>query len=69
MAQDMTISYSALEHYILDTLRTRFRQGATIAELAQATTLPPGTLVAGCLWRRRVSRGVLSSSQAALTLL
>ena len=50
MAQDTTISYSALEHYILDTLRNRFRQGTTIAELAQATTLPRGTVRMGLQW-------------------
>ncbi len=48
--QDKTISYSALEHYILDTLRNRFRQGTTIAELAQATTLPLGTVRMGLQW-------------------
>ena len=48
--QDKTSSYSALEHYILDILGTRFRRGATIADLAQATTLPPGTLRMGMQW-------------------
>ena len=46
----MTIPYSALEHYLLDTLRNRFRQCATIADLAQATTLPPGTVRMGVQW-------------------
>ena len=50
MAQDTTISYSALEHHILDTLRNRFRQCATIAELAQATRLPSGTVRMGLQW-------------------
>ncbi len=50
MAQDTTISYSALEHHILDTLRNRLRQCATVAELAQATTLPPGTVRMGLQW-------------------
>jgi DNA-binding IclR family transcriptional regulator len=50
MAQDTTISYSALEHYILDTLRNRFGQCATIADLAQATRLPPGTVRMGMQW-------------------
>ncbi len=50
VAQDTTISYSALEHYILETLRHQFSQGATIAELAQATTLPPGTVHMGLQW-------------------
>ena len=50
MAQDKTISYSALEQYLLDTLRTRFRQGTTIAELAHATTLPRGTVRMGLQW-------------------
>ncbi len=50
MAQSTTTSYSALEHYILDTLRNRFRQRATIVDLAQATTLPPGTVRMGVQW-------------------
>ncbi len=50
MAQDTTISYSALEQYLLDTLRNRFWQGATIAELAQATGLPRGTVHMGLQW-------------------
>ncbi len=50
MAQDKTISYSALEYYLLDTLRNQVRQCATIAELAQATTLPPGTVHMGLQW-------------------
>ena len=50
MAQDTTISYSALEHYLLDTLRSRLRQCATIAELAQATALPRGTVRMGVQW-------------------
>ena len=50
MAQDTTVSYSALEHYLLDTLRNRLRQCATIAELAQATTLPSGTVRMGLQW-------------------
>ncbi len=50
MTQDTTTSYSALEHYLLDTLRYRLRQQATIAELAQATTLPPGTVRMGLQW-------------------
>ena len=49
MARETTNSYSALEHYILDTLRNRFRQGATMAELARATALPPGTVRMGLL--------------------
>ncbi len=50
MAQDTTISYSALEQYLLDTLRNQFTQGATIVELAQATTLPRGTVLMGLQW-------------------
>ena len=50
MVQNMTNSYSALEHHILDTLRNRFSQGTTIVELAQATTLPPGTVRMGLQW-------------------
>ena len=50
MAQDTTISYSALEHHILDTLQYRLRQCATIADLAQATTLPSGTVRMGVQW-------------------
>ncbi len=50
MAQDTTISYSALEQYLLDTLRNQFSQGATIVELAQATTLPRGTVHMGLQW-------------------
>ncbi len=50
MAQDTTISYSALEQYLLDTLRNQFSQGATIVELAQATTLPRGTVRMGLQW-------------------
>ena len=50
MVQDTTISYSALEQYLLDTLRNRFWQGATIAELARATALPPGTVRMGLQW-------------------
>ena len=50
MAQDTTILYSALEHYLLDTLRNRLRQCATIADLAQATTLPRGTVRMGVQW-------------------
>ena len=50
MAQDTTILYSSLEHYLLDTLRKRLRQCATIAELAQATALPQGTVRMGVQW-------------------
>ncbi len=50
MAQDRVVPYSALEQYLLDTLRNRFRQGATMAELAQATALPPGTVRMGLQW-------------------
>src|SRR5918998_2470042 len=50
MAQDTTLSYSALEQYLLDTLRNRLWQGATIAELAQATGLPRGTVHKGLQW-------------------
>ena len=50
VAQDRTSSYSALEHYLLDTLRNQFSQGATIADLAQATTLPRGTVHMGLQW-------------------
>ncbi len=50
MAQDRAVLYSALEQYLLDTLRNRFRQGATIAELARATTLPLGTVHMGLQW-------------------
>ena len=50
VAQDRTSSCSALEHYLLDTLRNQFSQGATIAELAQATTLPRGTVHMGLQW-------------------
>ena len=50
MAEGKTISYSALEQYILDILRNRFRQCATIADLAQVTTLPPGTVRMGVQW-------------------
>ncbi len=50
MVQEKTNSYSALEHYILDTLRNRFRQGATMAELARATALPPGTVRMELQW-------------------
>ena len=50
MAEGMTISHSALEHYLLDTLRNRLRRCATIADLAQATALPPGTVHMGLQW-------------------
>ncbi len=50
MAQDTTISYSALEQYLLDTMRNLARQCATIVELAQATALPPGTVRMGLQW-------------------
>ena len=50
MAQNVTSSYSALEHHILDTLQNWFRQGATIAELAQAAALPLGTVHMGLQW-------------------
>ncbi len=50
MARDATNSYSALEHHILDTLRNRLRRCATIVELAQATTLPLGTVRMGLQW-------------------
>ena len=50
MAQDTTNSYSALEHYILDTLRNQVMQQATIMDLAQATTLPPCTVRMGLQW-------------------
>ena len=50
VAQDRTISCSALEHYLLDTLRNQFREGVTIAELAHATTLPRGTVHMGLQW-------------------
>ncbi len=46
----MTNSYSALEQYLLDTLRNRFWQGATIADLARATGLPLGTVRMGLQW-------------------
>jgi DNA-binding IclR family transcriptional regulator len=48
--ENTTNSYSALEHHILDTLQNRFRQGATIADLAQATGLPLGTVRMGLQW-------------------
>ena len=41
---------SALEQYILTVLRNRFWQGATIADLARATGLPPGTVRMGLQW-------------------
>ncbi len=50
MAQDRAVPYSALEQYLLDTLRNRFWQGATIADLAQATGLPLGTVHMGLQW-------------------
>ena len=50
MAQNMTNSYSALEHHILGTLRNQSGQCATVAELAQATTLPSGTVRMGVQW-------------------
>jgi DNA-binding IclR family transcriptional regulator len=50
MRRDKTISYSALEFYLLDTLRNRLGRCATIAELAQATTLPTGTVHMGLQW-------------------
>ena len=50
MAQDTTLSYSALEQYLLDTLRYRLRQPVTISELAQSTRLPPGTVRMGLQW-------------------
>ncbi len=49
MKQD-TLAYSALEQYLLVSLRNRFRQGATIAEIAQATALPLGTVRMGVQW-------------------
>ncbi len=50
MAQDRAVQYSALEQYLLDTLRNRFWQGATIADLVQATGLPSGTMRMGLQW-------------------
>ncbi len=50
VAQDTTTSYSALEYYLLDTLRSRLRHCATITDLAQATTLPSGTVRMGVQW-------------------
>jgi hypothetical protein len=44
------LAYSALEQYLLDTLRNRFWQGATIADLAHATGLPLGTVRMGLQW-------------------
>ncbi len=50
IAQDRAVQYSALEQYLLDTLQNRFWQGATIADLAQATGLPSGTVRMGLQW-------------------
>ena len=50
MAEGKTILYSALEHYLLNTMRNLARQCVTIAELAQVTTLPPGTVRMGVQW-------------------
>ena len=41
---------SALEQYILTVLRNRFWQGATTADLAQATGLPLGAVRMGLQW-------------------
>ena len=48
--QDKTNSYSALEQYLLNTLRNQVMQQATIMELAQATALPPCTVRMGLQW-------------------
>jgi DNA-binding IclR family transcriptional regulator len=50
MAEGKTILYSALEHYLLNTMRNLARQCVTIAELAQATALPRGTVRMGVQW-------------------
>ncbi len=51
LRQDTPASaYSALEQYLLTVLRNRFWQGATIAELAHATSLPRGTVHMGLQW-------------------
>jgi DNA-binding IclR family transcriptional regulator len=50
MAQDKTSSYSALERYLLDTLRNQVSHCATIADLARTTRLPSGTVHMGLQW-------------------
>ena len=49
MKQD-TPAYSALEQYLLASLRNQFRQDVTIADLAHATGLPIGTVCMGLQW-------------------
>ena len=48
--ENTTNSYSALEHYILGTLRNQLMEQATIMDLAQATALPPCTVRMGLQW-------------------
>ncbi len=42
--------YSALEQYLLASLRSQFRHDVTIADLAHATGLPIGTVRMGLQW-------------------